>query len=210
MKNGKLVATLGAVALVAAIGLGSTLAYLTDKTETVTNTFTLGNVSFNKQLGGGLAENPVTEVNGEYVILDKDKDTWVQTNTYTKVTPNEEVEKNPTAFIGSDSENAWLFVRVSKSSDFAAITFNSAFTKVGETDKYTDLRLTEEAVKNGKYEIFNHVTVANLDSTHAAKLDDITIKAALVQAEGVSAEAAYTQAQGLLAPAAAPVAPAED
>lgn len=202
MKNGKLVATLGAVALVAAVGLGSTLAYLTDTTEEVKNTFTIGNVNFDEDLGGGLAENPVTLTDGKYVIADKDKNTWVKTNTYTKVTPKEEVAKNPTAFIDEDSENAWLFVRVSKSTDFEAITFNSAFTKVGETDKYTDLRLTNPAVANGKYEIFNKVTVADLDSTHAATLDDITIKAALVQAEGVTADAAYTQAQGLLAPAA--------
>ncbi|MBQ2578125.1 MAG: hypothetical protein II571_01700, partial [Lachnospiraceae bacterium] len=73
-------------------------------------------------------------------------------------------------------------------------------------------RLTEEAVKNGKYEIFNHVTVANLDSTHAATLDNITIKAALVQAEGINADKAYTEAKGLLDKSSTPATeePAED
>ena len=41
MKNTKLVATLGAVALVAAVGLGSTLAYLSDTAGPVQNTFTM-------------------------------------------------------------------------------------------------------------------------------------------------------------------------
>ena len=158
MKNGKLIATLGSVALIAAIGIGSTFAYLSDTTDTVTNKFTLGNVSFG--LNGGLAEQEVVLQDGKYVIGDgADENTttdWVQTNTYAKVTPGETVAKNPTAFIGSDSENAWLFVRVSKSADFETITFNSAFTKVGETQAYIDLRLTDEAIASGKYEIFNH------------------------------------------------------
>ena len=198
MKNGKLIATLGSVALIAAIGIGSTFAYLSDSTDTVTNKFTLGNVSFG--LHGGLAEQEVVLENGKYVIGDgADENTtvdWVQTNTYAKVTPGETVAKNPTAFISSDSENAWLFVRVSKSSDFKTITFNSDFTVVGTTDTYTDLRLTEEAVASGQYEIFNQVTVA--DVANGESLDDITIKAALIQAEGISAADAYTEAAKLL------------
>lgn len=200
MKNGKLVATLGAVALVAAVGLGSTLAYLSAETDTVTNKFTLGNVSFG--LNGGLAEQEVVLQNGKYVIGDgADENTtvdWVQTNTYAKVTPGETVAKNPTAFIGSDSEDAWLFVRVSKSADFEDIEFNKdLFTVVDDTnDAYTDLRLTEKAVKNGQYLIFSEVTVA--DVTNNETLDNITIKAALIQAEGITAEAAYTNATDLL------------
>ena len=53
MKNTKLFATLGAVALVAAVGLGSTLAYLSDTTDTVTNKFTLGSVDFDEDMAGG-------------------------------------------------------------------------------------------------------------------------------------------------------------
>ena len=198
MKNGKLIATLGSVALIAAIGIGSTFAYLSDTTDTVTNKFTLGNVSFG--LHGGLAEQEVVLQDGKYVIGDgADENTttdWVKTNTYAKVTPGETVAKNPTAFIGSDSENAWLFVRVSKSADFEAITFNSAFTKVGETQTYIDLRLTDEAIASGQYEIFKQVTVA--DVANGETLDDITIQAALIQAEGIEADAAYTEAAKLL------------
>ncbi|MCR5641201.1 MAG: SipW-dependent-type signal peptide-containing protein [Lachnospiraceae bacterium] len=195
MKNGKLVATLGAVALVAAVGVGSTLAYLTDETGTVTNTFTLGNVTFDEDMAGGLAENPVAlNEDGKYVISDTEE--WVTSNEYEKVTPNETVAKNPTAFVDADSENAWLFVRVSNSADYQAIDFDDAFTVVATTANYTDLRLTEEAVAGGQYEIFNQVTVADLEN--GAELDDITIKAALIQAEGVTAADAYGMAGDLL------------
>ena len=46
MKKTKLITLLGAISLIGAIGAGSTFAYLTSTTGTVTNTFTVGNVNF--------------------------------------------------------------------------------------------------------------------------------------------------------------------
>lgn len=48
MKKTKLVTLLGAISLIGAIGAGSTFAYLTSTTGTVTNTFTVGNVNFDE------------------------------------------------------------------------------------------------------------------------------------------------------------------
>ena len=54
MKKTKLVTLLGAISLIGAIGAGSTFAYLTSTTGTVTNTFTVGNVNFDDDpLTGG-------------------------------------------------------------------------------------------------------------------------------------------------------------
>ena len=56
MKKTKLVTMLGAISLIGAIGAGSTFAYLTSTTGTVTNTFTVGNVNFDDDpLTGGLS-----------------------------------------------------------------------------------------------------------------------------------------------------------
>ena len=44
MKRARFIATLGATALIGAIGVGSTFAYLTSQTEAVTNTFSVGDV----------------------------------------------------------------------------------------------------------------------------------------------------------------------
>ncbi len=42
MNKKKLVTTFGSLALVGVIGVGASLAYLSDKTNTLTNTFTIG------------------------------------------------------------------------------------------------------------------------------------------------------------------------
>ena len=42
MKNKKALKLIGALALVATVGVGATLAYLTDKSNIVTNSFTVG------------------------------------------------------------------------------------------------------------------------------------------------------------------------
>lgn len=47
--------------LLACLSVGATLAYLTDTTDEVKNTFTVGNVSFNKKLNNGLDEANVNE-----------------------------------------------------------------------------------------------------------------------------------------------------
>ncbi len=191
MKNGKLVATLGAVALVAAVGLGSTLAYLSDNAGPVKNTFTLGNVYFDENdLHGALAEQKPTldEDTSTYTIADKAD--WIDGFDYLKVTPGEELPKNPTAFIGEESEDAWLFVRVTKSDDFSDINWNDDFTRLEDydDDDYYYLRLTDAAKKGQRYEIFDKVTVSN-DVTYPedgseATLDEIVINAALIQAAG--------------------------
>ena len=84
MKNKKLLTTLGAVALLGAIGVGSTLAYLTDTTGTVTNTFTVGNVTFDddNEVGSGLRESDVIrDKDGNYVDNDGDN-TWTVIKNY--------------------------------------------------------------------------------------------------------------------------------
>lgn len=74
--------------LILVIGVvGGTLAWLTDKTETVTNTFTVGNVDIN------LAENTGTEY---------------------KMVPGTTLDKDPKVTVSADSEACWLFVKVEK------------------------------------------------------------------------------------------------
>lgn len=130
MKKTKLLTTLGAVALIGAIGVGSTFAYLTDKTGTVTNTFTVGKVSFDSNVG--LKESTVDRyeegkewadkhpnavipsdvVKGQYVDTDK-ADTWTSSkNEYKNLYAGEVVLKDPTVTMGKDSQDAWVFALV--------------------------------------------------------------------------------------------------
>lgn len=208
MKNTKLFATLGAVALVGAIGIGSTLAYLSDTAGPVTNTFTMGTVTFNKDLKGGLAEQVPTLDGTTYSI--EDGAAWVNGFDYEKVTPGENLPKNPTAFVGKGSEDAYLFVLVSNSADYSKINYTAEFKdgKLGvvkdKAGKEYTLFIAKKPVSAPAnieedpegHTIFTDVTV-DKETTKTEGLDDIEIKAALVQSDNVTVAEATAAAKTL-------------
>ena len=75
--------------LVMALSIGGTLAYLTDKTEAVTNTFTVGKVDIS------LTETGATDNAKSYHIV-----------------PGAVYAKDPTITVTADSEDCWLFVKI--------------------------------------------------------------------------------------------------
>lgn len=94
----KKLTTVLAIVLVVALSVAGTYAYLTDKTDAVVNTFTVGNVNID-----------LTETTG---------------NSY-KMVPGTTIEKNPKVTVEADSEDCWLFVKVEKSDNFDDfLTFN--------------------------------------------------------------------------------------
>lgn len=95
------VALVAALALVVAVGIGGTLAWLSDRTEPVVNTFTYGDISI------GLSETDTK--------LDGDNDP--STNRY-KMMPGEVIEKDPAITVNRGSEDCWLFVKLDKSDNF--------------------------------------------------------------------------------------------
>lgn len=106
MKNFKrILLTVVSAMLLMAVTVVGTLAYLNATTGQVTNTFTVGNVSFTDDLNQGLDEAPV-DVYGEVVEGDR-----VKENVY-KLLPSHKYHKDPTVHIAANSEPAWLFVKV--------------------------------------------------------------------------------------------------
>lgn len=94
----KTVAFVLAMVLVFAVTVGVTVAYLTDKTGPVVNTFTVGNVNID-----------LTETTG---------------NSY-KMVPGTTIKKDPKVTVEANSEACWLFVKVVKSDNFDSfMTFN--------------------------------------------------------------------------------------
>ena len=117
MKARKILVSLAALALVAAISIGGTLAYLTSK-DTVTNTFTVGNVSIT------LDEAKVTN-DGKVVEAPR------QTSNVYKLMPGHEYTKDPKVHVAADSENSWLFVKVENG--LAALESNNeGYTKIAD------------------------------------------------------------------------------
>lgn len=88
-----------AAALVVASVLG-TMAYLTSKTDTVTNTFTVGNVKITlDEAKVDTAGVPVKDA------------ARVTANEY-KLIPGHTYTKDPTVHVDANSEESWLFVKV--------------------------------------------------------------------------------------------------
>lgn len=76
-----------------------TMAYLTSKTDVVTNTFTVGKVTIT-----------LDEADVDLMGV-KDGDTRVKANEY-KLIPGHTYIKDPTIHVADDSEECWLFVKV--------------------------------------------------------------------------------------------------
>jgi len=134
----KTIAGLMAFVLLIGAGVGVTLAYLNDKTEVVTNTFTVGKVDID------LYEHDLKE-NGE---LDPDKKVLGE-DTY-KIIPGNKQPKDPTVVVIADSEACWLFVKVVETNntdvkyvDFAPAAgwkkLDSASTTAGTTVYYREV-----------------------------------------------------------------------
>lgn len=110
MKKTKIALTLVCAILIVAASVMGTLAYLTDKTEAVTNTFTVGNVAFDAD--SALDEADVDEYgNLEYKEDGETLKDRVQANTY-KLIDGHKYTKDPIVHMAEGSEDCYLFVTV--------------------------------------------------------------------------------------------------
>ena len=158
----------------AAIG---TIAWLTDKTDTVVNTFTVGNVDI----------------------------TLAETKTDFKMVPGTEIDKDPVATVVKDSEDCWLFVKVEESTnlkDFITYTIADGWTPGTGTEEggdgiptnvyYRSVTKNDNAdqpfsvLKDDKVHVKDTVTKAMMDEIEAApaKQPTLTFTAYAIQKEG--------------------------
>ena len=105
----KTLALLLALVLVFGAAVGGTIAYLTDTTDPVTNTFTVGNID---------------------IDLDETVDDF-------KMVPGCNITKDPKVTVVANSEDCWLFVKIEKSDNldsFISYTVASGWTQGNGTD----------------------------------------------------------------------------
>lgn len=88
--NVKVLAMMLAVSLLVGTAIGGTLAWLTDTSKEVKNTFTVGNID---------------------IELEETERTY-------KMIPGDELPKDPKVTVAAGSEDSWVFVKVTKSSNF--------------------------------------------------------------------------------------------
>lgn len=201
----KTMAMLIALVLVLVCAVGGTLAWLTDKTETVKNTFTVGNIDID------LTEDPNADTDGN-----GENDAWKAT-----MVPGVVLDKNPTITVTEDSEPCWVFVKVTKTGtatldgdeltfdDFMDYNMASGWTPLGDGVFYYDPIISDGATLDvisydgtvDKIKVKDDVTKEMLD---ALGTTDLTLEftAYAVQAFNNGTEMTAAQAWALV--------PAED
>lgn len=197
MKARKILVSLAALALVAAISIGGTIAYLTS-TDKVENSFTVGKVAITLDEAqvnpDGTAVTPAARV---------------KANTY-KLMPGHPYTKDPTVHVDADSEDSWIFVKVENGiSDIEAAeaTGENAYTPIakqitnndwtqldGKTNiyykKYTAGTTDKDLAVFGNFKIADNAQ--DISGWGAAANAKITVTAYAVQADGfTTAKAAW-------------------
>ena len=153
MNKKKILTLLVTTTLIAVVGVGSTLAYFTDKTETLTNVVTMGKVN------ARLVENDA--IRGEDGIWEFTDNIipsfWKDKGNYWDVLPGDIVKKNPTVCLEPGSADAWVRVSFNINGDKDKWLDNSIETPNTElkvvapeinSEVDTFRKLIEEAIKD--------------------------------------------------------------
>ena len=192
-------------ALLVCVTIGATVAYLTSK-DTVTNTFTVGNVQITLDEAKANADGTLVE--------NADR---VKANTY-KLLPGHTYTKDPTVHVAAGSEDCWLFVKVVNGIDDIEDENNTianqmtanGWTPVPDTTNIYAYREIVSAEANVKvfdsFKIKGDVvyapeTTGDLASGKQYLLDyvgkNITVTAYAIQADGFDTAADAWNAAGL-------------
>lgn len=127
------------VALVAGT-VAATLAFLTDKTDPITNTFVAGDINIT------LTESADLDL---------------------KMVPGTDIVKDPTVTVEAGSEACWLFVKLDKSANFdtyLTYTIADGWTALtGETGVY--FRKVDETTVDTEFSVLKNDKVTALDAT---------------------------------------------
>ena len=164
----KKVLSIVAVVLVLCCAIGGTLAWLTDRTNPVVNTFTVGDINIE----------------------------LTETTTNYKMVPGNTISKDPKVTVKANSEACWLFVKVEKSSNFDNfMTYEMAdgwtalpgvagvyYREVAATTTATEFSV----LKDNSVLVKNTVTKADLNALTQNTFPTLTFTAYAVQKDNVA------------------------
>lgn len=188
----KLTIAVVALALSLVLVVGGTLAYLVAESNSVTNTFTYGDVQI---------ELWETDLSG------KKTDKGV---VYPNIVPGDAVDKNPTVTVTANSEACYVYVMVTNGmvldgKTIATYTPNSAWTKVGEsgtTSLYCYNEIVPKADTNTDLTaVFNELTfdsaltVSDIEKLKENADAKITVNAYAHQADNTTVDVANAAAK---------------
>lgn len=173
-----LLLALCAVLLVAVSVLG-TMAYLTSKTQVITNTFTVGDINIE-----------LTETKPE--------------SKQAKIIPGVDIEKDPKVTVKKDSEACWLFVKVEQTGTFvkdkvtySVMTGADGWKALPDVDGvyYREVSAVTsdtsfDILENNKVTVSDTLTKADVNNITAENQPKLTFTAYAVQKEGIDTAAA--------------------
>lgn len=191
MKKKKLITMLTTLVLVVVVGVGATLAYFTDTTHALTNTFTVGN-----NVSLVLRETDI-ENEGEYKFANNET---TGEQKYENMLPGIFVKKDPHIVVGEDSSDCYLFIQLRNFDNNLNIRYNNGtdgiinphwvkvtsatglngiyMYKVGDNNIFSENTTTEA--------IFDEIKLLNSFSDKNISITDLTIKACAYQSSGVN------------------------
>ncbi len=173
-----LITMLVALCLVAALGVGATLAYLTSQSDTVTNTFTIGKVKV------ALTE---FQKNDQGVRVEKAK--GEDGFNYTRIVPGATLSKIPVATVLAESEDCYLFVKIDNPNTTITVgDLAEGWTALGNDYPGVYYRTVDYNKDNAQnFDVFTEVTVSD-DINEKATFKPINIKAYAIQRLGFDTE----------------------
>ncbi|HIU74721.1 MAG TPA: hypothetical protein IAC62_02475 [Candidatus Pelethocola excrementipullorum] len=183
MKRKKVAGLIGTIVLLAAIGIGATLAYFTD-TDTKTNVITMGDIdieltepSFSKDSTIGIVPNELIEKDPTITVKAGSKDAYIRA----KVT-YEWDEGNGTATPLTGDELEALKNNITWRTGWVASTLE------GEEDVWYYQYVVGETNIDQKIVLFDQVLIPNWGNDVAGKKLNITIEASGIQADNFNPE----------------------
>lgn len=106
-----------AVALISVISVSATLAWLSDSTQAITNTFTVGDIKIELKETWNADKDP--QIDG--------LDAWEG-----KIVPGSETPKDPKVTVKAGSEDCWLFVKITETNNTIAGTDKYAAWEIAD------------------------------------------------------------------------------
>lgn len=194
-KGFKVMSLVLAFVLVVGASVAGTLAWLTAKTPTVTNTFTSAELFDDPDKQFTLWEHKAKDDNGDGVYT-LDNSTKVTSNSYS-ILPGVNIPKNPTVDVEGLEEHAYLYIKVTStlptgltysidSANWTALSgYNGVYVYSGSNAENNIVKATNAAPQTFTATILtgNQIVVAD---NYSGTSDDITLSfdAYMVQATG--------------------------
>lgn len=168
MNKKRVTALAVSLSLVAVIGIGATLAYFTDQTDTQ-NVINMGHVDID------LVEHEITQDEDGNWVYDETKPVTSEELIFTDVYPGETVAKDPTVTLAEGSGDAYIRVKMEIDISDSSLTPNDAAALKANIDK--------EIAKSGKwYEAtdgyYYYNTALTEEDSSAVLFDKVTLPGA--------------------------------